>query len=479
MPASISELIASLPQEPDEPNSSAATESGAPVSRMSLQPIPIGRFRRFTTLSTLQAKIAAAYLFYWLRGWFKSADEQQRLLAETHWRTALRLLDSMSYLRGAAMKVGQTLANFPDIAPREFVETLEKLHYDVPPMHWSLLREMVHNELGDDPENVFAEFDKHAFAAASLGQVHRARLKTGEEVAIKIQYPGIARTIREDFRNLLAFLLPARLTKDWENTKDQFEDLRMRLEQETDYELEASNLEKARALFREDDGILVPRVVPQFSTSRVLTMERIGGVHLDRFLAREPSQELCNEFGRKIYRTWLRLMFAGRLYYADFHPGNFLFLDDGRLGVIDFGFVTQLTDDMWELFRKMDRPITTGYQDERIEHMKEWTGVTDEASNEEWVRLGDAMRDWCWRPRYCGGEFDFADEAVFRRGVELFTEMMRKRYSRGRSISPTIMRNQFGWWSLMYRLKAKFDVRAIAEEEVKATGWDRSEYATR
>ena len=247
MPASISELIAALPEEPAEPSSSAATESAAPVSRMSFEPIPIGRFRRFSTLSTLQAKIAAAYLFYWLRGWFKSADEQQRLLAETHWRTALRLLDSMSYLRGAAMKVGQTLANFPDIAPREIVETLEKLHYDVPPMHWSLLREMVHNELGDDPENIFAEFDKRAFAAASLGQVHRARLKTGEEVAIKIQYPGIARTIREDFRNLQPFLLPARLTKDWENTKDQFEDLRMRLEQETDYELEASNLREGPA----------------------------------------------------------------------------------------------------------------------------------------------------------------------------------------------------------------------------------------
>ena len=92
--------------------------------------------------------------------------------------------------------------------------------------------------------------------------MHRARLKTGEEVAVKIQYPGIARTIREDFRNLIPFLLPARLTKDWENTKDQFDDLRMRLEQETDYELEAANLEKARPLFREDDGIVVPRVYP-------------------------------------------------------------------------------------------------------------------------------------------------------------------------------------------------------------------------
>src|SRR5213079_1096699 len=106
------------------------------LAEVSLQPVPIGRFHRLTALGSLQAKIAAAYLFHWLRGWFKNAEENKRLLAETHWRTALTVLDSMSYLRGAVMKVGQTLANFPDIAPREFVETLEKLHFDAAPMHW-------------------------------------------------------------------------------------------------------------------------------------------------------------------------------------------------------------------------------------------------------------------------------------------------------------------------------------------------------
>src|SRR5260221_3157824 len=177
------------------------------------------------------------------------------------------------------MQVGQRLANFPDIAPPEFVETLEQLHFDAPPMHWSLLREMVNAELGDDPENIFSQFEKRAFAAASLGQVHRARLADGEEVAVKIQYPGIARTIQSDFRNLFLFMLPARLGKDWESTKDQFDDLRMRLQQENDYVIEAANLERARALFHDADGIVVPRVFPQFSTSRVLTMERLDGIH--------------------------------------------------------------------------------------------------------------------------------------------------------------------------------------------------------
>src|SRR3954471_5092465 len=159
---SVAELIAALPEPTVVEESQGPGPLPALSEAWSLRPLPVGRFQRLRMLGTLQAKIGAAYVFHWLRGWFKDADINKRLLAETHWRTALSVLDSMSYLRGAAMKVGQTLANFPDIVPREFVETLDQLHFDAPPMHWSLLREMVHNELGDDPENLFASFDKRA-----------------------------------------------------------------------------------------------------------------------------------------------------------------------------------------------------------------------------------------------------------------------------------------------------------------------------
>jgi aarF domain-containing kinase len=475
MTASLSELIAALPAESDEPEFEETTALPPAVEAAALRPLPIGSFRRFTLLGTLQAKIAAAYAFHWLRGWFKSADERQRLLAETHFRTARRVLDSMVYLRGAVMKAGQTLAHLPDIAPREFVETLERLHFDAPPMHWSLLREWVCDELGDDPESLFAEFDKRAFAAASIGQVHRARLKSGEEVAVKIQYPGIARTIREDFRNLIPFLLPARLSKDWESTKDQFDDLRRRIEQETDYELEANTLEKARSLFREDDGIIVPRVYRQFSTARVLTMERLQGRHLEEYLQGNPSQEQRDEFARKLLRSWYRLMFAGRMLYADIHPGNFLFGDDGRLGVIDFGFMVHIDDAEWALYGLIDRALTTGNRADRIAAISAWSSI--DPSDSDRIEMLDKWADWCWRARYCGGPFDFGDEADFQEGVNLFLELIRKRYSRARPSTPSISRQLFGWRSMLYRLRAKFEVRPIAEEEVKAAGWDRSEYA--
>jgi aarF domain-containing kinase len=470
----IAQLMHALPEQ----DATAEPRSVSPLlAEASLQPVPLGRLRRIGLLGTLQAKIAAAYLFYWIRGWFKNADEKQRLLAETHWRTAVRLLDSMGYLRGAVMKVGQTLANFPDIAPEAFVQTLEQLHFNAPPMHWSLLREMVHNELGDDAANVFASFDPRAFAAASLGQVHRAELKSGEPVAVKIQYPGVGRTIGQDFRNLQLFLLPARLTADWENTREQFTDLRTRLEQESDYEREAKTLQRVRSLFRDSDGIVIPRVFPQHSTARVLTMQRLGGLHLDAFLASNPSQELRNEFARKMLRAWYRMLFAGRMLYLDFHPGNFLFMDDGRLGVIDFGCMLELDDTMWELFRKMDRPLTTGKPEDRVAVLKEWSWISDDPAEADRLRLMDEYTDWSWRPRYLPGAFDFGDEAEFRRGIDLFVEMVRKRYSRARSCTPIIARQHLGWWAMLYKLRAKVQVAPIAEEEVRATGWDRISYA--
>ena len=473
--ASVTELIAALPDEELVQSPPLAKGISEILAQASQQPVPMGRFRRLTALGTLQAKIGAAYLFHWLRGFFKSAEENKRLLAEAHWKTALRVLDSMSYLRGAVMKVGQTLANFPDIAPPEFVETLQKLHFDAPPMHWSLLKEMVHSELGDDPENVFASFDKQAFAAASLGQVHGATLINGEEVAVKIQYPGIARAIESDFRNLSMFLLPARLTKDWESTKDQFADLSRRLALEADYELEAANLRKARSLFNDEDGIVIPRVYPQWSTGRVLTMERLQGMHLREFLDGNPSQEERNEVACKVLRAWYRMMYGGKMFYADLHPGNLLMMEGGHLGVLDFGFIMPIEGEDGELFRKMDRALTTGRREDRIAAVKEWSNIRDDET--ERLKLTEEYADWCWRSRYCGGVFDFGDEADFREGIRLFTEIFRRRYSRARPSTPVIARCQFAWRSILYQLKAKINIREIAEEEVKATGWDRSEYA--
>ncbi len=472
MSLTLSELIQAMPS-PEADDVACLPQS---LQIASLRPIPIGRWRRLSLLGSLQAKIAVAYMFHWCRGWFRSADEQQRMLVETHWRTAVRVLDSMGYMRGAVMKIGQTLANFPDIAPQEFVETLHQLHFDAPPMHWSLLREMVANELGDEPERLFAEFDRHAFAAASLGQVHRARLKNGEEVAVKIQYPGIGRTITEDLLNFTLFMFPARISRDWDYTRRMVDDVRVRMEQESDYAREATAMEHARSLFRDEDGIVVPRVYRQYSSSRVLTMERLSGVHLNEFLAGSPDQSRRNEFGRRIMRGTYRQMFAGRTVYGDFHPGNLLFMNDGRLGWLDFGFMVPLDGELWEAMRSLDRALTTGEAADRKQAIVHWSSITDEGAAP--MQLLDDFSQWCWGSRYCGGEFDFGNEEQFRRGFELFGKLAQSRFARTRPCTAAMNRQQFGLMSLLYQLRARFDVRELAEQEVQATGWDRSAYAS-
>lgn len=465
----LTELIQSLPDERAQ-----ADRLPESLPAASLRPVPVGRLRRAGLLGTLQARIAAAYLFYWIRGILLPAGEKERLLAETHWRTAARLLDSMGYLRGAVMKVGQTLANFPDIAPKEFVETLERLQYDAPPMHWALLREMVHNELGDEPENLFASFEKRAFAAASMGQVHRAVLRSGQGAAVKIQYPGIARTVTEDLRNLLLFLTPGRLQKDWASLRDQFEDLRLRLESEVDYRREAATQEKARLLFRDQDGIVVPKVHPELSTDRVLTMDHIDGVHLDNFLRSNPSQEQRNEAGRKITRAYYRLFAAGRLLYADFHPGNILFLPDGRIGLIDFGFVVPLEGGLWATMQRMDRCFATGGRTFLEAAAKEWQYITDDPAEAERLELSVNFIEWSCRSRLFDGDFDFGDEVDFRQGIDLAAEYMRRRYSRSHPTSMAVTRHHFGFRAVLYRLKAKFNLQGIAKEEMRATGWEHN-----
>jgi len=205
MTLNLRELVAALPEEAERSTSSEEALQRLAM-KLAQRRVPVGSLARLWSLGSMNAKVALAYVAYWLRSSYQTTDERQRSLNEAHLTAAIRLLGGMSYLRGAIMKVGQTLAAYPKILPQEFVEALGKLHFDAPPMHFALLREQVRNELGADPEDLFASFEPTAFAAASLGQVHRATLKTGERVAVKIQYPAIDRTIRADLRNLMAFL---------------------------------------------------------------------------------------------------------------------------------------------------------------------------------------------------------------------------------------------------------------------------------
>jgi predicted unusual protein kinase regulating ubiquinone biosynthesis (AarF/ABC1/UbiB family) len=472
MVPSAAEVIAALPPLEDDNDPGAHDLLREALAELAGRPAPGSALRRLWAFGGLEAQITLAYGAYFARRWFVDVDRRERELAEAHLRAALRMVRTMGYLRGAAMKVGQTLANYPDLLPDQIVETLERLHFDAPPMHFALLREHVRNELGQDYEEVFTSFNTRAFAAASLGQVHRAVLKSGETVAVKIQYPAIGRTIRADFRNLSALLLPLRLGREIESLKAQVEEAHRVIERETDYVHEAEMQHRARALIQEDDEMLVPRVYGELSTRWVLTMEYLDGVHIQAFLASDPSQELRDHYGRLIYQAGSRLHFAGRMLYADPHPGNYLFRTDGRLGLLDFGCVCLYTDEEWQCCRLADSAMP-GNHDDLVRVARCSLGLAEgEPIDAEVLSHFVEFTRWMWRPYACDGPFDLGDVRYLREGMDRLAAIAQLRTeSPYMALNAFLLRWYFGVVAMLYRLRARVDVKEIDVRERVAAGW--------
>lgn len=464
MNVNLKDLIAALPQEQSEASAPEITQEQLEqiFADLAQRPVPVTALKRLWSVGELSTQIAFAYGVYWIRQWFADAEDRKRELLETNLRVALKMIHRFGYLRGAATKMGQTLANLPSIVPDQVLETLDRLHWDAPPMHFSLLREMLSDELGDDPENIFGSFEKDAFAAASIGQVHRARLKSGEHVAIKIQYPGIARTIDADFRNLGALLFPARLGKDWEYTKSQFDEIHRMLKLESDYLQEAENLKRAQALFHPEDGIVVPRVYEKYCGRRVLTMEFLPGLHLREFLSSNPIQAARNAFGTKIYRTWVRMYNAG-FNYADPHSGNYLFMDDGRLGLLDFGCIQHFNAEERAVLR-LSEELINGL-DKLPEVLRQCGVPEEELASDEFMGLMQESCNWDMEPLRVSGAFDFADADHFKRGVDIFSRIVLKRHTRSHPMWIYWNRALYGIRALMYQLRAQVDVNAVFASE--------------
>ncbi|GAM08973.1 putative protein [Geobacter sp. OR-1] len=436
------------------------------VTRIADQRVPVNSFTRLWNLGSLQARVTAGYLAYWLRSRFTDADERQRLKSEAHLNAAVKLFGTMGYLRGAVMKLGQMLANLPEVVPEEFGEVLAALHFEAPPMHFAMVRELFLDEFGREPEELFASFDRKAFAAASLGQVHRARLKSGEEVAVKIQYPGIARTIRADLRSLRLLLQPLCLTSNWQNTLDKLDDIEQMLLQETDYEQEACFSRQVRELFAPDDGIVVPRVHNAYSTKRVLTTDFLPGCHMERFLANNPSQDERDHYTTLLTIATMRAYYRLHWFMADPHPGNFIFMPDGRLGLIDFGCTRAMTDDEWSRIQELEGAHHKG-DTERFNQVIARASLYESVEAMGAEQLAAVRRNVLWNmePWLKEGLFDFGDREFFMRGIDSIMDLTRKGYTRGCPLYLWSTRFVLGGRAICYRMQGRCAFREIFRRE--------------
>jgi predicted unusual protein kinase regulating ubiquinone biosynthesis (AarF/ABC1/UbiB family) len=305
--------------------------------------------RRALGMASMGAGIAGSYLGYALQRAFLGKAEGEAKLKATHTRAARRMRDELQSLRGAAMKIGQTLSLQTGTLPDETLAELATLQMSAPGMHPSLVRVQIKRSLGREPEEIFKSFAPDPFAAASLGQVHHAVTRDGKRVAVKIQYPGIRQTIENDFRLVRAISKPAQASGHIPKTA--IDEVEQQILAETDYQREAENIEFFAKQLAPLSFVRVPRVLPEYSSDKVLTMSLMEGRHLDDFLARHPSQKLRNQLGANLFELFYFQVLKVEALHADPHWGNYLFNDDASIGLVDFGCVKYLRPESAEYLR--------------------------------------------------------------------------------------------------------------------------------
>jgi predicted unusual protein kinase regulating ubiquinone biosynthesis (AarF/ABC1/UbiB family) len=288
-------------------------------------------------MASMGAGVAGSYLGYMLQRAFMGEEAGRAKLRSTHTRAAKKMRDEMQALRGPAMKLGQTLSLQTGLLPDETLAELATLQMEAPGMHPSLVRVQVKASLGREPEEIFKEFDPQPFAAASLGQVHRALTRDGHRVAVKIQYPGIGQAIASDFKWFRTVSKPAQASGHL--PKRAIDEMEKQMVAETDYLREAENLEFFRQGLAPLDFVTVPEVFHEYSSGKVLTMSMMPGRHLEEFLARRPSQKVRNTLGAHLFELFYYQLLQLEALHADPHWGNYLFTDAGGVGLVDFGCV--------------------------------------------------------------------------------------------------------------------------------------------
>lgn len=353
--------------------------------------LPRGRIRRTMPLAGFTARAAGGRLVAGLR----EKVGQDRAVDQFHERTAERYADLLGHSKGALMKVGQMMSMVDSRALGNggfypYQKAMSRLQADAPPMHPDLVRELLVTELGS-AAGQFAEFTNEPMAAASIGQVHRAVLRDGRVVAVKIQYPGVAQAIRDDLANtelvatFLRFMQAASGMKT--DVRAVAREAAARISEEVDYRHEATTIAAFGDLYRDHPSIRVPTVIPETSGDRVLTMTYLDG--MDWGAAQHADQDLKNTWTEVIVRFNQGNFRHANLLHGDPHPGNFRFNTDGTVGFVDFGCVKVLPErERWRLVA-MTRAVIEGRKDDYRELMVQ-AGFLDADSD----LTADEMYQW-------------------------------------------------------------------------------------
>ncbi len=299
-----------------------------------------GRLSRGAIAGVAVARAGLAHLGHKAQSLTRDADQQAQARTAHEAELGRIFFAALNQLKGTALKASQLLSMEMGFLPEGMRQELARAHYQVTPLNRALVVKVMRQEFGQDPHTLFQQFEPQAFAAASLGQVHAATLANGDAVAVKLQYPGMATSIGSDMRMLRSLLqtlggqskaLPQASIIDRVMT-----DIELKLAEELDYLHEAQALQWF-AQHLTVPGLVIPQPVMDRTTQRVLTMRRLQGQHLNEWLLTQPSQAQRDHYGQLLFDTFMHCAFVLHRLQADPHPGNYLFMADGQLGLLDFG----------------------------------------------------------------------------------------------------------------------------------------------
>ncbi len=309
------------------------------------------RTGRFIRLAGMTASVAGRYAGERARKWLGGEEDEARRSAN-YTRMAEQVATTLGDLKGAVMKVGQIASQTQDFLPKEFSDALQRLQREAPAMPFDVIAEQIERELDKPLDQLFERIDETPYAAASIGQVHRARTLDGMEVIIKVQYPGVDESCDADLKQLrLALRLGGLIKLPKESVDQLFGEIRARLREELDYENEARNIRMFREFHARDEGVLIPDVHDDLSSRRVLTMELVEGDHISEVTPERYDQETINRIGSRIFRTMADQLFKFQCIHGDPHAGNFAFRPDGTVILYDFGCIKRLKPEIVEAYR--------------------------------------------------------------------------------------------------------------------------------
>jgi predicted unusual protein kinase regulating ubiquinone biosynthesis (AarF/ABC1/UbiB family) len=308
-------------------------------------PIPTSRLRRSAVVGRLAAGQAVRQAGTRAANLTRSDEEAEKALARRQLETAEQIVAALGTMKGAAMKLGQVMS-FLDVGlvPEEYREQfqakLAELRDAAPKVAFKNMKKVLEQEYGEGLDHVFETFDPVPLAAASIGQVYRARLQDGRDVAVKVQYPGVATAVRSDMKNLGMILRLMRSVAPGLDAKALGTEIRSRIEEELDYELEAQNQRRLARIFRGHPFIVIPDVVTALSHERVIVSELVAGRGFEEM--KQLDDEERDRIGEIIFRFYFGCMYRHHQFSGDPHPGNCLLLDDGRMAFLDFGLFKRI-----------------------------------------------------------------------------------------------------------------------------------------